>query len=65
MKSPFVTQLLQGLVIPIRSDNGYGCCSTCVNRDSDDCSDCYDAELYEPDLDAIEELTDAKARQVA
>lgn len=39
----------------------FGCCGTCLNRDTSDCDDCQDADLYEVDVDAVEEQMDALA----
>lgn len=38
------------------SDDGpYGCCSHCLNRQTEECDECNDADLFELDEEAAEE----------
>lgn len=38
------------MVIPIRNDNGFPECETCLNFDSRVCKFCTDAELFEDEF---------------
>lgn len=36
-------------------DGPFGCCNVCLNRQTEECDDCNDADLFELDDELIEE----------
>lgn len=38
------------------SDGPFNCCETCIYRGSVNCEECVDADMYDFDEDAVEEL---------
>lgn len=41
---------------PIDDDERFGCCKVCQYRQTEECDQCNDADLFEVDQEAAEEL---------